>query len=194
MHLLKRDVFLATGIGFFVALVFLLISRNIAFDIPYKESLLVAFPAMAALGIFVTALIGKRLPIVFELGKFGLVGAANTFLDLGVLNLFILITGASGGVLFSIFKTVSFLAAVANSYLWNKWWTFKAREGSTVQFFLVSALGLLINVGTASFIVNVFSPLSGITAEAWANVAAVTATLLSLVWNFLGYKFVVFRK
>ena len=58
---------------------------------------------------------------------------------------------------------------------------------------LVSIGGLLINVGTASFVINVIPAVSGFTQIQWDNIGFVAATVLSLAWNFVGYKFVVFR-
>src|SRR5882724_12844167 len=57
--------------------------------------------------------------------KFIVVGILNTAIDLAVLNFLILVfhTGKTG-LTYSIFKAISFLAALANSYLMNRSWTF----------------------------------------------------------------------
>ncbi len=36
-------------------------------------------------------------------------------------------------------------------------------------------------------------PLFGFSAARWLNIAKVLATVISLVWNFLGFKFFVFK-
>lgn len=146
--------------------------------------------------------------------KFGLVGALNTAVDFGVLNILIWISGIAAGIGFSIFKTISFLAAVINSYVLNKYWTFGDRSRGTVrqagEFIAVSLIGLVINVGAASLIVNGVEPidslinlagsllsLGGISmseAQIWANIGTLSAIIISLVWNFFGYKFLVFKK
>jgi hypothetical protein len=41
-------------------------------------------------------------------------------------------------------------------------------------------------------VVDVIGAPSGISAGRWANVGLLFATLASVVWNFVGYKFFVF--
>ena len=133
------------------------------------------------------------------MAKFLLVGALNTLIDLGVLNFLMWISGIYTGIFYSIFKAISFLIATINSYLWNKHWTFEKRERvfapkEYFKFLIIVTIGLFINVTIASFVVNVIGPQFGITAELWANVGAFSAILIAWVWNFLGTKFIVFKK
>lgn len=144
----------------------------------------------------------KRVLKYFEkyaqFGRFAVVGVLNTIVDLGVLNVLMFFTGISSGIYFSVFKTLSFLAAVTNSYIWNKRWTFKSSEpvGARVYglFIIVSVIGMAINVTTASLIVNFVAPPHGIGPELWANIGATLAIAVSLMWNFLGYRNIVFSK
>jgi len=55
-------------------------------------------------------------------------------------------------------------------------------------------VGLGINVGIASWIVNIIGPLFGSPLKIWANIGAIAASIVTSVWNFLGYKFIVFKK
>lgn len=126
--------------------------------------------------------------------KFVIVGVGNTLVDLSVLNLLIFLTNATSGVPFIFFKTISFLVAVTNSYIWNRRWTFRSDKQVFIKFLLISAVGLLLNVGSASFLVNIVGPQFGLSAKIWANIGAACGTLVVMTWNFLGYKFVVFRK
>ena len=132
--------------------------------------------------------------VLRQIIKFVVVGISNTLVDLAVLNLLIFLTGIASGAGFSFFKAVSFLFAVTNSYFWNRRWTFRSDKQVFTQFFVVSTIGLLLNVGTASFFVNILGPQFGLSETIWANVGAVGGTLVVMTWNFLGYKFVVFRK
>jgi putative flippase GtrA len=52
----------------------------------------------------------------------------------------------------------------------------------------------LINVGVASFVVNIVGPQFGMGKKIWASVGAIVAAFFAFVWNFLGSKFVVFKK
>lgn len=151
---------------------------------------------LTAAGMLVTLSLSKYLPILLQLAKFVVVGVLNTLVDLGVLNLLIFVTGTALGISYVVFKSISFVAAVSNSYVWNKFWTFKSGHKDTkeiVQFFAVSVIGFFINVGIASAIVY-FVPRDGFSNQLMANVGALTGTVAGLIWNFLGYKFVVFKK
>ena len=100
------------------------------------------------------------------------------------------------GPFYVIFKSISFIAAVSNSYVWNKYWTFESKSSETkeiVQFFAVSVIGFLINVGIASSIAN-FVSVVGVSDKLMANFGALSGTIAGLMWNFLGYKFIVFKK
>ena len=148
-------------------------------------------------------ILGIRVPqIVFQAGKFVLVGGLNTLIDLGALNVLMFLSDIKTGVWFSVFKGISFTAAVVNSYILNKFWTFKStgaeKKGKEfVQFLIVSIFGFGINVGVATLVVNVISPqfpYSGVSEVIWANIGAISATFCAMAWNFIGYKFFVFKK
>ncbi len=194
----KSDIIISIIIGFLIGVLFLVIFKNVGTEIPYKWLLPIVFPFLTLLGIFLAAFIGRKLLMVWQAAKFLLVGALNTFIDLGVLNLLILISGIASGSLYSGFKGISFTIAVVNSYFWNKFWTFKRSKTTApgkefLQFFIVSAIGFSINVGAASLVVNGIGPQFGLTAEIWANIGAIAAAFCAMVWNFVGYKFIVFK-
>jgi len=209
----KTDLISALIIGEMVAWLAFTILKTLEFDaVIYQTmidflgwkihlglSLAVVVPITAAICLYITSLLGKKVPVIFQAGKFVTVGISNTLIDWGVLNLQILLTGITAGFFYPVFKGVSFLIAIINSFLWNKFWTFKKRETKKtgtefLQFLIVSAIGLGINVGIASLIVNLIGPQAGISPKIWATVGALIATMFSMVWNFLGYKFIVFKK
>lgn len=140
----------------------------------------------------------EKIQTLFQLVRFGMVGLLNTLIDLGILNLLIFLTGVATGWQFSAFKGISFAVAITNSYFWNKFWTFRDRDkvgvGEISQFVAVGIGGFFVNVGVASFVVNAISPIGGASEMVWANVGAIFAVGFSLVWNFIGYKFIVFKK
>lgn len=150
-------------------------------------------------GIFAARLIGKKMPGIYQFIKFGETGGLNTFVDLGVLNLLILVTGLSAGIYYSIFKGISFVAAIINSYFWNKHWVFESKakgesqEKEFAKFIMVSIGGFVVNVAAASLIVYLAkNPTAN--PKIIANAAAAVAFMLTMAWNFLGYKLVVFVK
>jgi len=194
----KKDVLVGASIGFLTGLLFWGISLNLSLNIPYLWLAPLVFPLLSGIGTAVAMLLSKRLPVLFEAAKFLLVGGLNTFVDLGILNLLIFTSGVATGGLFTLFKAVSFTGAVLNSYLFNKFWTFEEKEekglgAEFTQFVVVSLAGFLLNVGTATLMVNAIGPQFGLSPTLWANVGALAATFVAMTWNFLGYKLIVFK-
>mgnify|MGYP001587971923 FL=1 len=195
MSFTKKDAYRALVIGFAVSLLMLIVIKNLSIPLPVNKYWLpVLFTPLMLLGLYVSFLIGKAWrPFVFQFGKFFVVGLSNTFLDLGVLNFLILTTDITHGIYFSVFKGISFVCAVINSYFWNKYWTFQ-KQGSFVLFLLVISGSALLNIGWASYMVNYMSIPAGISPKAWDNIAALSSVFLVLTWNFLGMRLIVFRK
>jgi len=144
--------------------------------------------------------------VVLQFSRFLVVGILNTAVDLVVLNLETMLSGVRDGAGYAVQKGISFSVAVAFSYLLNKRWTFKdvSRTGHTKKFSLfavVSTLGALINVCTATVVVTyvkpIVNPAAGsaiLTDQLWVNIGALCGTAAGFLWNFLGYKFLVFRR
>lgn len=144
----------------------------------------------------------KRYPIIPQFTKFAMIGFMNFFIDLAILNLQMFASGKSAGIYYTIFKSISFLCAVIFSYFFNKHWAFKDKKKTEQakqfsQFLFISIIGMFINVSTASIVVNYIAPqiqfivLSG---KIWGNLGAVGGAATGLIWNFIGYKFWVFKK
>ena len=129
--------------------------------------------------------------------KFFCVGVLNTALDLMVLNILIYFFGTGvHGELFVVFKSISFLAAVANSYILNKWWVFRHDTPTNVKepllFLIISAVGFWINVSISFAVFTLF--VQQASPQLAANIGALMGTFVVLGWNFLGYRFLVFKK
>jgi len=210
-HFGKGDIIGALIIGEVIAWLLFLMVRVNAPELPLPSGLAsavsspavalavaVVLPLLSAAGLFAAYVVSAVSSVLYRISKYALVGALNTFIDLGVLNAFILLTGQSEDFSFLVFKGVGFTAAVINSYFWNRYWTFESSDTNKrkefVQFIIVSFGGLIVNVGTAWVIVGVVGPQGDIAPQVWANIAALSATATSLVWNFIGYKFWVFDK
>lgn len=195
----KVDVIISPIIGFLIGVFFFVSLKTLKINISQSWLLLIIFPPLTLFGLFVASVIGKRVLAIYQMAKFLLVGALNTFLDLGVLNLLMWLSNIYTGVFFALFKGVSFLTAATNSYFWNKHWTFRHQDGifggkEYFKFLVVVTVGLLVNVGVAGLIVNVVGPQFGISEKIWANVGAFLAVFAGVMWNFLGSKFIVFKR
>jgi putative flippase GtrA len=198
--LAKKDYYLVAFIGFCFGIFLIPVLANIDIGIdlslPVLSALVVVSVLFAVLALWVSGLIAKKIPVVLQLAKFAAVGTFNTLLDAAVLNVLIYLTAVASGLGFTAFKGVSFITANIASYFWNRYWTFsasgKATTGEFGKFFGVSVVGLALNIGVASLIVNVMGAPAGVSLERWANVGFIVATLASLAWNFVGYKFFVF--
>ena len=200
----KKDYINAGIIGFFFGLFSIPIIGNfksllppfIELNLGVYSLIVIFFTALAIAAIWVAIIVGKKIPVIFEIAKFAAVGAFNTFLDLGVLSLLMAITGAATGWAYTAFKGISFLTATMGSYFWNKRWTFKSEDETTGKevgsFLVVSIIGALINMSVASLVVWV-APFD-LPEKVIGVMGGLTATVASLAWNFVGYKFVVFKK
>ena len=62
-----------------------------------------------------------------------------------------------------------------------------------MAFFAVSIVGFIINIIVASS-VFALSAAANYTAGQWGLVAAAAGSVTGLAWNFIGYKFFVFKK
>lgn len=199
----RKDYFLISIIGFFFGLLLLPVLSNtkLIFEtITFTNGLFVVLLCfvLANIALFVVSILARWLAIVLELAKFAAIGGLNTLLDLGVLNILISLSGIAVGYWYTLFKACSFIVANINSYFWNKHWTFGASGKTSAkefgEFFGVSLVGFGINIAIASLVVNVMGAPQAISSARWANIGALSATVISLIWNFIGYKFFVFKK
>jgi putative flippase GtrA len=138
------------------------------------------------------------ISLVSQIVRFAVVGVINTAVDRTVLNTLIAVSHRGrSGLLYSLFKAISFPVAVLNSYWLNSTWAFRqpvAQDEVTRvgRFLSVSVLGLAINVGTASWVATFPEPVRWL-ARYWPSVAALAGAVCGLAFNFAGYKYLVFR-
>ena len=205
MKSLKRDAILSLICGEITSWFLILVIKN-----PYikefgglakMESLIWALPIVLPIIFLTGTLIGRAFSRLFEvisqIVKFLEIGVLNTFIDLGILNFLVGLSGVTSGLGLAPLNTFSFLCAATNSYYWNKFWTFKKAGQMAgkefLQFLVVSIIGWGINTGIVVLGTTFMSPLASLSAGAWINVAKLLATFISMVWNFVGYKFIVFK-
>ena len=141
----------------------------------------------------------KKRVILLQAFKFIVAGILNTATDLLILNALILSFDHNfSSTTYAVFKTISFLAALTLSFFLNKYWVFKksrlnSRRGEKTLFVFVSVMAFLINVLIASFVFTVLNRANIVGVAVAANVGALVGTITVLVWNFVCYKFLVFK-
>ena len=205
---MKKDFILVTIVGMLVGVLIQLVLENIAKGSPLisgifarsgfslRVGIFLVFTAFAPLALGIAYFLGKIWAVLYQFAKFAAVGTLNTSINFGLLNLLSLLTGVAAGTLVAVFATVSFLGATTNSFFWNKFWTFGSKSapaaGETIKFYLVSVAGWALNVSTVYGVVNFLHP-AGVSDQIWLNVGALCGVAASFIWNFLGYKFVVFK-
>jgi len=203
-------------------------------------------------------------PVILQLLRFAAIGVLNTAIDFIVLNVISKALGINAGLGLGTINIFGFLAAVIQSYYWNRSWTFDPSQTADAiknffrlvvvgglgflglvavlggvqfgaeplyyllvlavfliteivvwivfglshrpqavpqghhvfaAFMVVSIIGLLLN----SFLLAVVSSYlaqAGVfhNPDLVKNVAKVIAVVASLIWNFIGYKVMVFKK
>lgn len=149
--------------------------------------------------------------------RFGIIGILNTAIDYFILN-FLIYLGLTGYFLilnqkFLIANIISVAVAMVNSFILNKKWAFKSETANIylqiIKFFAVSIIGMFVihqiifNLlyyhlnFISDFIIQIFR-YSGLTFLSkdfiLLNFSKTIAIAGSFIWNFIGYKFIVFRK
>lgn len=194
------DIILAAVTGEITAWFFSFLLKDANLRIANLELILaVSFPILSVIGIWLAWLLGKKFLWIFQLAKYLLIGVLATIIDLLLLNVLISVSGIAAGIYFSVFKGITFLAATSSKYIGDKFWAFEKMEKKGIgkefgQFFLVTLIGFGLNVGIASFVVNGIGPQFGMSDKLWANMGGIAAAFGVMAWNFIGYKFFVFKK
>lgn len=171
-------------------------------DLIIHVSVALFFTLLAPLALYTLSLIAKFVKVAYQFGKFAAVGASNTFLDLGLLNLAIIFIDLPAGStkLVAVATTTALLSTV-NSYFWNKFWTFEAgkREEKqiweVVKFYAVTGAAAIVN-GTITSIVakQIIGDADALSGNIAATAGKIVGILSAFLINFLGYKFIVFKK
>ena len=143
---------------------------------------------------------------ISRVGKFGIVGVLNTLIDFSIYN----VLSSTVGLTLVQSNIVSTSVAMVFSFLANKHVVFQKTKGSSVRqvaiFFVVTAFGLyVLQTGTIKLLTDVWlAPLNfGLDIAHWLGImghdqflikngAKAIATVISLTWNYIMYKKVVF--
>jgi len=198
----KIDVILALITGEGVAWLFVwLIKNSPKINLPFLYWLLpVLFPVLAVFAIWVCYLIGKRYLFVYQLAKFILIGAFFAIFDLIILNILLEYFGISKGegLKYAVFVATSFVIATTVKYIADKYWAFEKAGRKEMgmefgKFFIITLISGIIQVGVASFIFKVIPSSFEMSELIAGNIGKIGGIIVASAWNFLGYKFIVFK-
>lgn len=122
-----------------------------------------------------------------QLLKFGIVGGSGYMVNLAV---FAALVGALD-LHHAVAAVGAFCVAVANNFLWNRHWTFRAHDGhpgfQAVRFFVVSVGALMVNLAVLEALVAGAS-LGEVTAQAIAIAVAMPLNFAgNKLWTFANH-------
>jgi putative flippase GtrA len=194
----KKDLSAALLVGVIAGPLSVIVLKNLGVNLPWYY-LIVGFPILTVAGIVVGRILGKVIGVMYKFVKFGEVGGLNWLVDLGVINILVLVSGVASGWITVVYKAISFSVAVVNSYFWNKGWVFSdaQKQDQTKEagkFLIASLIGLAFNAAIFT-VIKFFGPTvyDGLTATQWISAATVVASLAAMIFNFVLYKIWVFK-
>ncbi len=196
-----RDYQLALGIGMCTGILLLPIIFVLDIVFPYR--------VLVTLGVSIAAMplgiwLGGQLEDFFGFGmlrfsKYFAAGLLSFAIDFATLNIISHFTGITTGLTVGWINFPGFFLATINAYFWNRLWVFQKKEAASLfgdlpKFLLVIIIGIIINSTVLVLISSTIAPPFGLTERRWLNIAKICATMVAIVWNFFGYKFIVFKE
>ena len=129
--------------------------------------------------------------------RFAIVGAVGALVDFGILNLLLLLSTP-----YVLAGTFSFIAAVLNNFLWNRYWTYpdsrsKRLSQQLVQFTIINVIGLLIRVPLLAFLEKRLISLAAANISnsflspefIGHNTGLAIAIIIVMLWNYLANRY-----
>jgi len=156
-------------------------------------------PIICLVCLWLAQLIGRKFLFVYQAAKFVLVGTFADAADIKIFQLLFFLSSLFLPINQLILKGTSFLAATFIKYWGNKHWSFEKfeKEGinkEAVQFFAATLIGLGINVLSFYYFTKIIGPQFQMEFKIWQELSIILAALVTAVWNFTAYKFLVFKK
>ncbi len=164
-----------------------------------KWTFLFLFPVLAIIVFWLADLIGKKIVFVLQLTKYLLIGILVMLIDLKIFSLLIWFFGLELAIITGVSKGISFLVAVFAKFLGTKYWAFEKiqKDGIKEEFLkylTVTFIGLLIDISCFFYFARIMGPQFGLSLNIWVKISVILAAIMAAAWNFLSYKFIVFKK
>lgn len=197
----KKDLFIATCCGAAVAATLSAFFDDYGIVLPWYWIAAIAIGSgfFSAFCLWLAWKLSYKFIFVFQVAKHVLIGAFATIIDLNVFQLlFWIVSFFVPAGRFAI-KAVSFIAASLIKFYGNKLWVFQKRDtqdqkAEIFKFYLVVAVGLLIDMSFFYFFTKITGPLLGASDYAWLKISVLFSASIAAIWNFVGDKFLVFKK
>jgi putative flippase GtrA len=129
--------------------------------------------------------------------RFAVVGLIGAVVDFAILNILLLFSTP-----YVLAGTISFIMAVFNNFLWNRFWTYpdsrsKKVTNQLLQFGIINAIGLLIRIPLLAvlekFLINlaaVYLPDHFLSPEfVGHNTGLAIVITIVMFWNFLANRY-----
>jgi putative flippase GtrA len=195
---MSKDYILGGLAGFLTGICLIPVAINSGYD---QASVLAFLPLLTTVGIAFGVWLGRFLSIylavMYQVGKFAAVGILNTAINFAVINIFSLMSGVTAGLSVGEYNIPATAVAATNSYFWNKFWVFQGSNQSAQKdvpkFITVTIIALIVR-STLLTLITTYVPHGNIGGGAWLNIANVIATFAGILVDFLGYKFIVFKR
>ncbi len=160
-------------------------------------ALVLGFIIFANFGLFIGSRIARKFPHFWQFTKYFAVGSLATAMDLGIFNLLSFITQTFSGFLIVVFNIISFSITLANAYFLHKFWSFEKNSrpqiGEFSQYAGVTIVSVTLNTALVYFLTTILGPPGTLSPALWENIAKVIAAPPVVIWNFLFYKFWIFK-
>lgn len=203
----RRDIENALITGFTAGLLAWGVLAYLQKSLPFGFAsawLVLVIPMLWIAGVQFGYVLGRWFGFFNQFGKYVAIGFTNFAVDAGVFNLLLSITHTAEGPLLVVQKAISFIVAVTHSYFWNRRWAFgRAPTGASgsqsmraefIKFMAVNLIALVFNVSTVYAVVHFGPRPLTATPEVWANVGAIAGSAVALIFSFIGFRLIVFKR
>ncbi len=164
----------------------------------YEWIVIPLLPVLFLVGYQVGLLLFGKRAVMREIMRFALIGLSNFAVDTGsnlTLLSFIPVVTSSDPIFWTV-NALGVSVAIGNSFFWNRLWTFgevkQNQENTLIKFLIVSIGAIVINTTVVSVALKLLY-VANFPSYAIPTVK-VMATVVSMTWNFVGYKYLVFKK
>lgn len=139
----------------------------------------------------------RHPPFFVQFWRYAAVGVLNAALYFIFINALSVLFGIYSGVRLAAVNIPAAVIVIIHSYFLNKFWAFKSfaplLSSEFLKFLAVNAGAVAINFGVVYAMTTHLRPAFGLSPLFWENVSNLVALAGIVVWNFLGFRFFVFR-